>query len=189
MLAPMRRFVREALEAAGVMAGCVGLGLLALVGGAALQGAAYPAGAMARPADDAPTTWLVDGFNVLNVAVLRGDERVGFWRSAARERLLALAGAFDEPGAEVVVVFDGDQTPPDELGEHVAGGRDSAGPRVVFARPADDWLLTRLRQEPDPASVTVVTADRRLADRARHRGAHVLSPSAFVDRCRPAPHS
>ncbi len=130
------------------------------------------------PADPRPTLWLVDGFNVLHVVLLHGESREAWWQSRGRERVVELARAFDAADAEVVVVFDGSQPPPaDETG-------DASGPRVIFAAPADDWLLTAVRSAADPARVAVVTADRRLAARARHRGAQVVAPGAFAQRCR-----
>ncbi|RIL07299.1 MAG: hypothetical protein DCC71_03605 [Proteobacteria bacterium] len=126
-----------------------------------------------------PSLWLVDGFNVLHAAVLRsGDSRKDWWKSANRERVLELVRGFGERDVEVVVVFDGSEEPT----EPVAGG-----PRVVFASPADDWLLTAVRTAPEPAKVAVVTADRRLADRVRDKGAQVVPPTAFAARCRGAP--
>ena len=132
------------------------------------------------PAELRPTLWLVDGFNVLHVVLLHGESRKAWWQSRGRERVVELARAFDAPDAEVVVVFDGSQPPPTgETG-------DATGPRVIFAAPADDWVLTAVRSAPDPARVAVVTADRRLAARARHRGAQVVAPGIFAQRCRAA---
>jgi hypothetical protein len=128
------------------------------------------------PARPRPSLWLVDGFNLLHAAVLRsGDSRKEWWKSANRDRVLELARGFDDRDAELVVVFDGNEEP-------TAAGE--AGPRVVFAAPADDWLLATVKAAPNPQHVAVVTADRRLADRLRDRGALVVSPSAFAARCR-----
>jgi predicted RNA-binding protein with PIN domain len=141
----------------------------------------YPAAAVSDPTDPegpSPTLWLVDGFNLLHVTLLRGESREAFWRRAGRELVVELARQFDAQDAEVVVVFDGSQPPQAE--------GDASGPRVVFAAPADDWLLTAVREAPDPARVAVVTADRRLAARARHRGAQVIAPGVFAARCRSA---
>ena len=121
--------------------------------------------------------WLVDGFNVLHAGVLRGPDRQGWWREEMRARLLARVAAFDDDAAELWVVFDG-SGPPGE------GELRSERPRVVFAPSADEWLLTQVREAADPAALVVVTADRQLADRARHRGARIVSPRAFLSRCR-----
>ena len=119
--------------------------------------------------------WLVDGFNVLNVAILRGPEREEFWSPAARARLLSLVERF--PGAaDVVVVFDGSRPA-------TAQETEAFGPRAVFAPDADEWLLRAVRDFGEPTRVAVVTADRRLAARARHRGARVISPGHFVAAC------
>lgn len=175
--APCRPFVREAAAALLWMAA-----FAALAGGArALAGTGapppYPAAAMADAADpaDEPRTWLVDGFNLMHAAVLRGRDRRDWWRAEARERVLDLVRRLDAPGAEVVVVFDG-RRPPGEP-------ERPAGPQVVFAASADEWLLRAVREAPDPGRIAVVTADRQLADRARHRGARVIGPRAFRERC------
>ena len=42
--------------------------------------------------------WLIDGFNVLHVALLHGRERGRWWEEGARERLMARLARFDEPG-------------------------------------------------------------------------------------------
>ena len=120
--------------------------------------------------------WLVDGFNVLHAGVLRGNDRRGWWREEARARLLARVAGFEDGAAEVWVVFDG-------RGPAAAAEAASLRPHVVFAPSADDWLLAAVRETPDPGSVVVVTADRQLADRARQRGARVVSPRAFLARC------
>jgi len=127
-----------------------------------------------RKHERAPATWLVDGFNVLNLALLEGAERAHFWGPAARDRLLELVAGWTEQG-RVVVVFDGDRPMPESA---------SSNPEVVFAPSADEWLLRMIREAEDPDRIAVVTADRRLAARARHRGAQVVAPAAFVARCR-----
>lgn len=127
------------------------------------------------PASVSDERWLVDGFNVLHAGVLRGNDRRGWWREEARARLLARVAAFDDAAAELWVVFDG-------AGPGGEAERASERPRVVFAPSADEWLLGAVRETP-PGSVVVVTADRQLADRARHRGARIVSPRAFLARC------
>jgi predicted RNA-binding protein with PIN domain len=120
-----------------------------------------------------PRIFLVDGYNVLNVGLLAGREREGWWSSRFRTELLGRIEAFEESDAEIWVVFDG-----------AAPNGDSPAGRVrsVFAPSADDWLITRLREH-GAEQVTVVTADRKLANRARHRGAEVVAPASFLARC------
>jgi hypothetical protein len=128
--------------------------------------------------DTAPSLWLVDGFNVVSVGLLReqsgGQGREGWWRRENREALVARARGFDDPAAEVWIVFDGGDP---------GGNEEGATPRTVFARSADDWLLDRVRAAEDPGQLKVVTADRRLANRVRARGAEVVSPGDFLGRC------
>jgi predicted RNA-binding protein with PIN domain len=124
-----------------------------------------------------PSIWLVDGFNVLHAGILRGRDRSEWWTEPRRRALLDRVHHFDDPCAELWVVFDGPRAPVDPAAE--AG----PGPREVFADSADDWLLARVRASDDPSRIAVVTADRAVASRARHRGAQVVSPRAFLERC------
>jgi predicted RNA-binding protein with PIN domain len=119
-----------------------------------------------------PAVWLIDGFNVLHAGVLRGRDRREWWTEPRREALLRVVAAFDEPADRVFVVFDGRRPPGEASAEN-----------VVFAPSADDWLLERVRAAPEPGRVVVVTGDRQLADRVRHRGARVVSPRQFLARC------
>lgn len=175
----------EAIRALATIAAfvAIALGYVAAhrhLGAAAPSPAPYSSPAVARDPSAprvAPSLWLVDGFNLLHAAVLRsGDSRKEWWKSTNRERVVELARGFDDREAELVVVFDGSEEPREPV---------DGGPRVVFAAPADDWLLATVKAAPNPHRVAVVTADRRLADRLRDRGAQVVSPSAFAARCRP----
>ena len=177
----IRSFLRGVFEAAAVAALFVAGGLsLAVV----QNGGALPAGAGAPARYDppivepqrslAPRVWLVDGYNVLNVGLLAGRVREGWWTSPFRNELIGRAQEFEEPDAEVWVVFDG-ANPPD--------APEAGRVRSVFAPSADEWLLARIRER-DPGEVALVTADRRLAARARKHGVEVIAPAAFLARCR-----
>jgi predicted RNA-binding protein with PIN domain len=200
----MQAFLREAAQAAGLVAAVVAVGL----GAARLEAASahYPArrgeapahmdletdlgsesdeGATGDPAapretgdEPAPPArlWLVDGFNVLHAGVLAGRDRAEWWSEARRAQLLEIVERFrpEREDAEVWVVFDG-RSAAEEL------AREGSRVRVAFARSADDWLVKRVRAA--GGSVCVVTSDRQLADRARRRGAEVLSPRRFLARC------
>jgi len=129
------------------------------------------------PPEPPNTRWLIDGYNVMHAGALRPPERDHFWKPALRERLvqrlLPLAGS----ALEVWIVFDGKHE-----GDHpVADG--PANVRVIFAQSADDWILDRVRQAEEPQTLRVVTADRSLAGRARHRGAIVQAPLDCLALC------
>lgn len=130
-------------------------------------------------APPAPSLWLVDGFNVLHAGVLHGRDRAQWWTEPRREQLVSLAERFDDTAAEIWIVFDGSgpEAPQEEPASRV---------RRIFAPSADDWLLATVRASAAPGCLAVVTADRAVADRARHRGAQVVSPRSFLARCRPA---
>ena len=165
------------LETACVTAGILAFGLLWAAAGARLADAsAYTPASPGAAGGEQDVRWLVDGFNVLHAGVLRGNDRQGWWREDVRARLLARVAGFDDAAAELWVVFDG-------RGPLGAAEESSLRPRVVFAPSADEWLLAEVRDAEDPSAVVVVTADRQLADRARHRGARVVSPRAFLARC------
>jgi hypothetical protein len=127
-----------------------------------------------RAEEASPELWLVDGFNVVQVALLAGRDREAWWGPERREELLARAARLSASGARVEVVFDGARQGPEAPG---------SGPRQVFAESADAWLVARVRAAQDPGRVAVVTADRRLAGRLRHLGARVVEPREFLRRC------
>jgi predicted RNA-binding protein with PIN domain len=129
-----------------------------------------------EPNNTPPRRWLVDGFNVLHTAVLRGRERGTWWEADARAQLLARVHGFEDSLAALWIVFDGPR--PVEQQDN-----ESAGPFVVFAPSADEWLLKEVRRSETPDQLVVVTADRKLADKARHHGAQIASPRAFLARC------
>jgi len=122
--------------------------------------------------------WLLDGFNVVQVGLLGGRDRTAWWTAERRALLLAQAEVFEPPEAVVWVVFDG--------GSPIPEADQPGRARVVFTPSADRWLVDRVREAPDPGSIVVVTADRRLAARVRHHGARTASPAEFLARCQPS---
>ena len=175
----MKSLWSGAFETAAVLAAFLGFGLA----WAALESAGTTtpyAPSRMEEATRPGTVWLVDGYNVLCAGLLGGQDRSDWWSGARREELLALLARFDgleEADTEIWVVFDGPRDPsgPGERQERV---------RAVFAPSADEWLLEQVRAH---AEVAVVTADRKLAGRARHRGARVVSPREFLRRCTGCP--
>ncbi len=173
-----RRFGGEVAVTLAIAAGFVAAGL----GWAGVESAlARPREACAPIAYDssamtgcATKIWLVDGYNVLHAGVLGGRDRSEWWTGSRRRELLERVSGFDAD-AEVWVVFDGPEDP--------NNGAAPRGPRCVFAASADDWLLERVAKAEDPGQVAVVTADRKVAGRARGRGARVVSPRDFLARC------
>lgn len=119
--------------------------------------------------------YLIDGMNVI------GSRPDGWWRDrrAARLALVAqlgtLAGKPDV--ADVTVVFDGRSSAGEgEVAEaagvtahHAPGGPDAA----------DDLIADMVRGDADPSSLTVVTSDKKLADRVRAAGGQVMSVGRF----------
>jgi predicted RNA-binding protein with PIN domain len=104
---------------------------------------------------------------------------------AVRRFIGELEGFAEATRDDVVVVFD--RQPPDVMpGAH--------GPiQVAFAsrqgrNAADHDIVELVAEDEAPATITVVTSDRALADRVRQRGARVASAGSFrrrLDGARP----
>jgi hypothetical protein len=179
-------FALGVAEALGIIALFVAGGVFwagQLVAGSHPGSSADPAlyvPAVYEPASPPPTApppprlWLVDGYNLLHVALLAGQPREAWWSGERRREVLERVAGFEEPDASIWVVFDG----PDP-----SDAAPDARVREVFAPSADDFLLRQIPAD-TAGEVALVTADRRLAARARQRGAQVVSPAAFLARCR-----
>lgn len=173
----MNPLSRGLIEMLGVVGAFVAVGLVGQAVGAP-SGAALPAGPYPEEMEEMERTlWLVDGYNVLCSGVLGGRERSRWWAEERRQELLTQLEGFDDPDAEIWVVFDGENAP---AAEPAPAGRV----RTVFAPSADDWLVDEVkRQVAEARSVAVVTADRKVAGRSRHRGAQVVAPRELLGRC------
>lgn len=136
-------------------------------------------------------TLLVDGFNVLHTALLAGERDSIWWGREAREKLLARVCGWPECGDEIWVAFDGTQPAWSVVAIPATGtdrGTSQAGARrpivhSLFVESADDWIVRRARRAAEPARTLVVSADRKVAGRARSAGCEVWSPWAFVANC------
>ena len=131
-----------------------------------------------KPSPTEPTRWLIDGYNVLHAGMLPRDDRSHWWTRAHRDRLARRVARLKARAREIWVAFDGD-----DEGERTpapaATTAETTPVRIVFARSADAWILEGVRQASCPEECVVVTADRKVADKARHRGAHIVSPRAL----------
>ena len=117
------------------------------------------------------TRWFVDGMNVIGV---RPD---GWWRDrdAAMLRLVDLLERWAAAeGEDVVVVFERKPSPP--IRSTVIEVANAPRPK---RDAADDEIMRRVRLEPQPQLVRVVTSDRWLADRASAVGAAVHGAEMF----------
>jgi predicted RNA-binding protein with PIN domain len=115
--------------------------------------------------------WLVDGMNVI------GTRPDAWWRDrdAAMLRLVDMLERWAVgSGEDVTVVFERPPSPP--IRSTVIEVTHAPRPR---ADAADDEIVNRLRADPDPAAVRVVTSDRWLAERAHAAGATVEGADSF----------
>jgi predicted RNA-binding protein with PIN domain len=117
------------------------------------------------------TRWFVDGMNVIGV---RPD---GWWRDrdAAMLKLVDLLERWAAAeGEDVVVVFERKPSPP--IRSTVIEVANAPRPK---RDAADDEIMRRVRLEPRPELVRVVTSDRWLSDRASAIGASVHGAEMF----------
>jgi len=115
--------------------------------------------------------WLVDGMNVI------GTRPDAWWRDrdAAMLRLVdTLERWAAAEGEDVVVVFERPPSPP--IRSSVIEVAHAPKPK---ANAADDEIVRRLRADPDPRAVRVVTSDRGLAEQAYAAGATVEGSDSF----------
>jgi predicted RNA-binding protein with PIN domain len=120
--------------------------------------------------------WIVDGMNVI------GSRPDRWWNdpdAAVRRSIHELDAFAQATGDDLTVVYD--RRPRD-----VPSGRHGAI-TVAFAsrrgrNAADHDIVEIVAGDGTPAELTVVTSDRRLAERVRERGARVLSSGAFRRR-------
>lgn len=82
-----------------------------------------------------------------------------------------------EDGEDVTVVFERPPRPP--IRSTVIEVAHAPRPRP---NSADDEIVRRLRADPNPSAVRVVTSDRWLADRAWQVGATVVGADSFRAR-------
>jgi predicted RNA-binding protein with PIN domain len=118
--------------------------------------------------------WIVDGMNVI------GTRPDGWWRDrdAAMLKLVDLLERWAAAeGDDVTVVFERPPRPP--IRSSVIEVAHAPQPKP---NSADDEIVRRLKADPNPAAVRVVTSDRWLADRASAAGASVEGAASFRTR-------
>jgi predicted RNA-binding protein with PIN domain len=115
--------------------------------------------------------WIVDGMNVI------GSRPDGWWRDrhGAMVRLVDLLERWAAAdGADVTVVFEQPPRPPISSSVVEVAHAQRAG-----ANSADDEIVRRVRAEPDPSAVRVVTSDGVLSQQVRAAGASVYPAGTF----------
>lgn len=123
--------------------------------------------------------YLVDGNNLAHVL---GLSQGGLADRAACEQVVATFCR--SRGARATIIFDG----PAEARERTATPGQRVQVEFSQGRSADDVILRRVTESRTPADLTVVTSDKSLGDKARHRGASVERAHEFARRLeRPAP--
>lgn len=120
--------------------------------------------------------WILDGFNVLKVGGLCGT-RATWWDQTSRQILLDKMGKFYDKEIALTVVFDGPRAPRKTCTET----EDLY--RVVFSPSADDWILSQVKRRGKGQPITVVTGDRRLANKVLSKGSKICTPRSFLNLC------
>lgn len=119
---------------------------------------------------------------VVDAANVVGSRPNGWWRDRGKAAENLCSGLVDAINAgrlepPVVVVLEG-------AARQGVGEREQNGLRVVHAPRSGDDTIAGLVAQPvaDGQTVTVVTADRELRDRARRVGCDVVGPRWLLDR-------
>ena len=118
--------------------------------------------------------WLIDAMNVI------GTRPDAWWkdRHGAMVRLVDLLERWvATSGEDVTVVLEQPPSPP--ISSTVIEVAHAPRPR---RDSGDDEIVRRLRADPEPGEVRVVTSDRWLADRVRAAGATVEPAESFRAR-------
>ena len=117
--------------------------------------------------------YLVDGNNLAHALGFSNGTR------ADRESCARTVGGFCRvQGAQATLIFDG----PAPAGSR--GGGQTHRLRIIFseARSADDLILQLLAGSKTPRDFIVITSDKSLGDKARHKGARVEKAHEFARR-------
>ena len=115
--------------------------------------------------------WIIDAMNVI------GSRPDGWWRDrhGAMVNLVDLLERWAAAdGDDVVVVFEQPPRPP--ITSSVIEVTHAKRPRP---NSADDEIVRRVKLEPDPSSVRVVTSDGVLAQQVHAAGASTYPSSTF----------
>jgi predicted RNA-binding protein with PIN domain len=125
---------------------------------------------------------LVDGYNLLH-ALGMAPRPGGMSLERARVRFAEWLAIEMGPRVSLLkVVFDGrDRGGPNE--------HQHRGVRMIFSagEKADDLIERMIRDEPNPARLTVVSSDSRIAHAARRRGCAAQTCGEFLDSLSPPP--
>ncbi|OBH01029.1 MULTISPECIES: NYN domain-containing protein [unclassified Mycobacterium] len=115
--------------------------------------------------------WIVDGMNVI------GSRPDGWWKDRGGA-MVALADRLDRwaaaQGDDVTVVFE--RPPSTAIPALVI--EIAYAPRAA-ANSADDEIVRRVRADPRPHDIRVVTSDKGLSDRVLSLGASVHPAASF----------
>jgi predicted RNA-binding protein with PIN domain len=117
--------------------------------------------------------YFVDGMNVI------GTRPDGWWkdRDAAMARLVDRLERWSAAtGDDVTVVFERKPNPPLRSPVVEVAHAPKAGPNS-----ADDEIVRRVRADPNPSSIRVVTSDHVLSDLVHALGATVQPAASFRD--------
>ena len=118
--------------------------------------------------------YLVDGMNVI------GTRPDGWWkdRDAAMARLVdRLERWVADSGDDVTVVFERKPNPPLRSPLVEVAHAPKAGPNS-----ADDEIVRRVKADPSPSTIRVVTSDNVLTDLVHGLGATVEPAASFRER-------
>ncbi len=119
--------------------------------------------------------YLIDGYNLFFRTTSGGD---GPDFTKEREKIISrISNEVDQAGLKASLIFDSAwHEGPEE--------RKCKGTLEIHytnkGESADDWIISRVKRDANPAKIIVVTSDRKLAWRARLKGASTLAVEEFI---------
>jgi predicted RNA-binding protein with PIN domain len=125
-------------------------------------------------------TLIIDGYNVIFTGGLLKNQTSPQALNSARSALIQRAVNAGLQDTTTTIVFDAKQAPPGQPAQ-----LEYRGVRVMFAvdqLEADDLIEDLIRQHAHPATLTVVSSDRRLQVAAQRRGAAYLDSDSWLSQ-------
>jgi predicted RNA-binding protein with PIN domain len=126
--------------------------------------------------DSDPMRFLIDGYNLLHALGMAPRAGTSSLERARLRMLEWLSSRLGERKPDICLVFD-------SRNQRGGGQQEFRGLRICFSKreSADDLIEELIRDEADPAGLTVISNDRRLQHAASRRSCASWNCGQFID--------